>query len=76
MTKIVLSVVRRALVQQCAYARSEVRVQRRASVQQWRSLEQWRGVVSAAWSETTRLSDCGTVTSTAKAPTCVCPMLL
>ena len=35
-TKILPSFVRRALVQQCAYARSEVRVQRRASVQQWR----------------------------------------
>ena len=72
-TKILPSVVRRALVQQCAYARSKVCVQRRASVQQWRLLEQWRGVMSAA---TTRLSGCGRVTSTAKAPTCVCPMLL
>ena len=76
MTKSLSSFVRRALVQQFAYARSEVRVQRRASVQQWRSLEQWRGLLSAAWSGATRLSGCGTVTSTAEAPTGVRPMLL
>ena len=76
MTKILPSFVRRALEQQCAYALSEVRVQRRASVQQWRSLEQSRGVLSAAWSEATRLSGRGTVSSTAQAPTGVCPMLL
>ena len=29
-----------------------------------------------AWSEATRLSGCGTVTSTAEAPTSVCPMLM
>ena len=33
------------------------------------------GVLSAAWSEEIRLSDCGTVTSTAEAPTVVCHIL-
>ena len=33
-------------------------------------------MLGAAWSEATRLSGCGTVMSTAEAPTGVCPMLL
>ena len=34
------------------------------------------GVLYATWSEATRLSGCGTVTSTAEAPTGACPILL
>ena len=33
------------------------------------------GVLCPAWSESTRLPGCGTVTSTAEAPTGVCPIL-